>query len=139
MEATVDAYLDKKAFQMLPKMPPSPAKAFGQEVMLVSYAEGQVIGTPGYDIIKTLPSFVSMETGVCIGSYVEHTVDLLTCVGSVILVHDDEEVVGKDIAKIREMEKNNELFELKSRSRLMNAMSTLKLQSLSFSENDVMV
>ncbi|KAL7537991.1 hypothetical protein ACHAWF_005961 [Thalassiosira exigua] len=47
VEACVDAYLDKKAFHSLPKVPPSPAKAFSQEVILVSYAEGDVIGTPG--------------------------------------------------------------------------------------------
>ena len=49
MEGCVDAYLDKKAFHNLPKVPPSPAEGFGQEVILVSYAEGDVIGTPGYD------------------------------------------------------------------------------------------
>ena len=46
--------------------------------MLVSYAEGDVIGTPGYDVIKELESFVSWETEVSIGSKVERTVDLLS-------------------------------------------------------------
>ena len=119
VEACVDAYLDKKSFHSLPKIPPSPAKAFGQEVILVSHAQGDVIGTPGYDDIKELESFVCLETGVTIGCKVEHTVDLLTSVGSAILLHDDEEVLKRDVAKIREMEKNNELFELKQSSRLM--------------------
>lgn len=136
VEATVDSYLDKKSFDTLPKIPVSPPKAFGQEVILVSYAEGEVVGTPGYDVIKNLESFVFMETGVAIGSHVEHTVDLLTCVGSAILLHEDEEQLQKDIATIRELEKNNELFELKTKSRLMNAVSTLNLQHLSFSENE---
>ena len=47
VEATVDAYLDKKAFYALPKVPCSPAKASGQEVMLVSYVQGLVDGTRG--------------------------------------------------------------------------------------------
>jgi hypothetical protein len=81
VEGTVDAYLDKKAFSMLPCIPPSPAKAFIQEVILVSYAAGEVIATPGYDVIKNLESFVFLETGVSVGSKVEHTVDLLTAVG----------------------------------------------------------
>jgi len=131
VEASVDAYLDKKAFYSLPKIPPSPAKAFGQEVMLVSYAEGDVIGIPGYDDIKEFESFVYLETGVSVGSKVEHTVDLNTCVGSVILMHNDEEVVKKDIAKIREMEKNNKLFKLRQSSQMMRAVSTLNFHDLS--------
>lgn len=134
VEGCVDAYLEKKAFHTLPKIPPSPAKAFGQEVILVSYAEGDVIGTPGYDEIKELESFVYLETGVSVGSKVEHTIDLLTSVGSVIVMHSDEEVVKKDIAKIREMEKNNELFELKQSSRMMRAVSTMNFQNLSIAE-----
>ncbi|KAL7527822.1 hypothetical protein ACHAXR_007267 [Thalassiosira sp. AJA248-18] len=132
VEACVDSYLDKKAFHSLPEIPPSPAKAFGQEVILVSYAEGDVIGTPGYDDIKELESFVYLETGISIGCKVEHTVDLVTSVGSVILLHEDEDVVKRDIAKIREMEKNNELFELKQSSRMMNAVSTMNFKHLSF-------
>merc|ERR1719253_2513395 len=135
VEGCVDAYLDKKAFHCLPKIPPSPPKAFGQEVILVSYAEGDVIGTPGYDDIKELESFVYLETGVAIGGRVEHTVDLLTSVGSVILLHEDEEVLKRDIATIREMEKNNKLFELKQSSRLMHAVSTMNLNNLSLAES----
>ena len=134
VEASVDAYLDKKAFFNLPAKPASPAKAFGQEVILVSYVEGDVIGTPGYDQIKELESFVYLETGVSIGSKVEHTIDLLTSVGSVIVMHSDEEVVKSDIAKIRAMEKNNELFTLKQSSHMMRAVSTLNLHSLSLGE-----
>jgi len=131
VEGCVDAYLDKKSFASLPTSPPSPAKAFGQEVILVSYAEGDVIGTPGYDEIKELESFVYLETGVAVGSKVEHTVDLLSSVGSVILMHEDEEVVKRDVAKIRQLEKSNELFELKQSSHMMRAVSTLNFQSLS--------
>ena len=112
VEATVDAYLDKKAFYALPKVPCSPAKASGQEVMLVSYVQGLVDGTPGYDVIRELESFVFLETGVVVGSKVEHTVDLLTSVGSAILMHSDEEVVRRDVARIRELEKNG-MFTLK--------------------------
>ena len=134
VEACVDAYLDKKAFHVLPRIPPSPAKAFGQEVILVSYAEGDVIGTPGYDAIRKLDSFVYLETGVTIGGSVEHTVDLVTSVGSVILLNADKEVLTRDVAKIREMEKNNELFELKQSADLSNAVSSLNLFRLGLSD-----
>lgn len=134
VEACVDSYLDKKAFYALPAVPPSPAKAFGQEVLLVSYAAGDVVGTPGYDEIKELESFVFLETGVSVGCKVEHTVDLLTTVGSVILLHEDEEVVKRDVAKIRDMEKNHELFELKQSGRMMTAVSQLNLHNMSLAE-----
>jgi len=134
VEASVDAYLDKKSFGILPAIPPSPSKAFGQEVILVSYAEGDVIGTPGYDEIKELESFVYLETGVAVGGRVEHTVDLLTSVGSVIVMHSDEAVVKRDIAKIRQMEQNNKLFILKQTSTMMRAVSTLNFKSLSLGE-----
>ena len=53
-----------------------------------------------------------LETGVVVGSKVEHTVDLLTSVGSAILMHSDKEVVRRDVARIRELEKNG-MFTLK--------------------------
>lgn len=127
VEATVDSYLDKKAFYNLPAVPPCPAKAFGQEVMIVSYVEGEVIATPGYDVIKELESFVSLETGISVGSHVEHTIDLVTSVGSASLLHDDPEVLKRDVAVIREMEKNNTLFELKQTSHMMRATSSINL------------
>ena len=138
VEGTVDAYLDKKAFAMMPRVPPSPPKSFGQEVILVSYAAGEVSATPGYDVIKNLESFVFLETGVSIGSKVEHTVDLLTCVGSAILVHEDEEVVLKDVAVIRAMETNNELFEFKlTATPLRASLSTLDFSKMTLSDNAV--
>ena len=138
VEGTVDAYLDKKSFSILPRVPPSPAKAFGQEVILVSYAAGEVAATPGYDVIKNLESFVFLETGVSVGSKVEHTVDLLTAVGSAILVHDDEEVIKKDVATIRALESNNELFEFKlTATPLRASLSTLDFSKMTLADNAV--
>ena len=138
VEGTVDAYLDKKAFALLPSIPPSPPKAFGQEVILVSYASGVVSATPGYEVIKSLESFVFLETGISIGSKVEHTVDLMTCVGSAILVHDSEEVLLKDIETIRALETNNELFEFKmSGTALRASLSTLDFSKMSLADNAV--
>lgn len=96
----------------------------------MSFAEGEVVGTPGYDVIKQLDSFVYLETGVSVGSHVEHTVDLVTSVGSVILLHEDEEVVKKDIATIRSLEKNNELFTFEKSSTFMRAASAMNFQNL---------
>jgi len=122
VEVTVDSYLDKKQFSITPNLPPTPFKASGQEVILVSFSRGKVIGTPGYDVIRNLQSFVYMETGIKVGSFVERTVDLFTGIGSVILMHEDESVLNTDISRVREMELNNELFEFeRSGTMLTNA------------------
>jgi biotin carboxylase len=110
VEATVDAFLDKKEFAQLPQVPPSPFKAYGQEVILVSYFRGVVKATPGFETIKNLSSFVYLETGVKPGSKVDYTTDLFTGIGSVILMSHDEKELEADINCIREMELNNQLF-----------------------------
>jgi hypothetical protein len=35
-----------------------------QEVILVSFSKGKVQSTPGYEVIKQLPSFICLETGI---------------------------------------------------------------------------
>jgi hypothetical protein len=110
VEATADATVDPKQFARLPDIPPSPFKAAGQEIILVSFSRGTVKSTPGYDVIKQLPSFVTLETGVKPGSKVDYTIDLFTGIGSVILIHEDKEVLKRDIEFIRYMERINGLF-----------------------------
>lgn len=72
--------------------------------------------TPGYDMIKKLPSFHCLETGVKVGSKVLHTVDLFTGIGSVILMHSDEKVLERDTEFIRYMEEINGLFDYEPRA-----------------------
>jgi biotin carboxylase len=114
VETTVDSYLESRAFQITPDRPPSPFKAYGQEVILVSFSCGKVKSTPGFERIKKLPSFVYLETGVRPGSHVDYTIDLFTGIGSVILMHPDEDVLNNDVQTIRTMEKENQLFEYES-------------------------
>merc|ERR1712107_683568 len=102
VNCSVDAYMDETAAKV-PDMPPSPYKAVGQEVMLVSFAEGVVKSMPGYDEIKAMDSFVSLETGIEIGTKVDRTIDIFTCAGSVILMHHDAEILEKDMATIRKL------------------------------------
>lgn len=124
VEATVDAFLDKREFSRLPDKPPSPFKASGQEVILVSYSRGQVRSTPGFEDIKNLESFVYLETGVKKGSFVDYTVDLFTGIGSVILMHRDKKVLEADVQCIRKMERENQLFVLENQAGFMRAPST---------------
>ena len=110
VEATADAYLDEKYFHRLPDKPPSPFKASGQECILVSFSRGKVKSAPGYEVMKQLPSFAQLETGIKAGSEVDYTIDLFTGIGSVILIHPDPEVLQRDIDFIRYMEKINGIF-----------------------------
>lgn len=116
IDATVDSYLDKAKFSTLPNVYPSPFKAVGQEVYLVSNGRGIVKDTPGFEVLKDLDSFVYLETGVRKGASVDFTVDLFSSLGSVILMHPDSSVLEADVKKIREMEQNNEFVTFETHS-----------------------
>lgn len=135
VEATVDAFLDKKQFSVLPSKPPSPFKASGQEVILVSFDRGVVKTTPGFEEIKRMPSFVYIETGVRPGSRVDYTIDLFTGIGSVILMHKDSAVLEEDIRRIRDMEKNNELFTIEKRAGYLKSPSVIGLDQLAATDS----
>jgi len=111
VEATADAYLDDYQFAKLPDKPPAPFKSSGDELCLVSYSKGTVTAMPGYSMVKKLPSFVCLETGVKVGSKVDYTVDLVTQIGSVILQHEDPEVLKRDTEFVRYMETINAFFD----------------------------
>mmetsp|Transcript_29231 Transcript_29231/g.90831 ORF Transcript_29231/g.90831 Transcript_29231/m.90831 type:complete len:427 (+) Transcript_29231:64-1344(+) len=112
VDATLDAFLDEEAFQRLPEMPPSPLKASGLNVELVSFKEGRVKATPGYDRIRRMESFVSLEPAYEAGSTLRPTIDILSQAGSVVLMHRDPEVVLRDQEEIRKMEADGALFEI---------------------------
>ena len=62
--------------------------------MLVSYQEGEEVqATPGFETIKTLPSFTTITESVVVGMPLKLTVDLFDCPGVVVLVHDDATVI----------------------------------------------
>jgi len=129
IDATIDAFLDAEAFEMLPDVPPSPFKASGQELLLVSFCQGHVVSMPGFDKIRQLKSFLSMDSDVAPGSFIEPSVDLFTCLGSVFLMHDDPDVMAADLKTIRDMETECTLFELKEDQHDDTADSTLKADS----------
>lgn len=110
IEATVDAYLEGEEFHKLPDVPPSPLKAHGLEVNLVSYSKGKVKSMPGFDVIKRLPSFVWLSPAASVGSEVTFTVDLITSPGCCVLMNDDPEILDKDLNFIRYLEEINGLF-----------------------------
>lgn len=112
IEATVDAYLDTPAFfNAYPDQPSSPLQSFGQEVQLVSYTEGIAKSLPGYEKICQLDSFVHMEPAIKVGQKVVPSVDLITNVGDCVMMNSDKVQLAKDMAFIRQLEIENQMFE----------------------------
>jgi biotin carboxylase len=109
----LDSYLNAEAFASIPDVTPSPFKATGQTVMLVSFFEGIVRSTPGYDRIRKLPSFVALQTDIVVGSKVERTVDLATAIGVLVLANAHEKELRMDLRVVRTMEKEG-LFVFKN-------------------------
>jgi len=109
-EVAIDSHLDAAAFDQIPDVTPSPFKASGQAVMLVSFHSGTIKSMPGYEKIRAMSSFVSLQTGYTVGSRVELTIDLFTAVGVVMLANEDSTQLALDLEGIRSMEKQG-LFE----------------------------
>jgi biotin carboxylase len=101
----LDSHVHADKFDAIPSVMPSPFKASGQTVMLISYSSGEVLSSPGYDKMKQLASFVALQTGYVKGSRVEVTVDLFTAVGVLMLASSDSLQLEKDLAEVRQMEK----------------------------------
>jgi len=112
VDVGVDSFLDSVAFAQIPEVFPSPFKATGQQVDLVSFQKGKVVAMPGYDHIRRLQSFITLEACITVGSVVDHTVDIFTQAGSVILMHSDPEVLTNDMQHIRQLEIDCGLFHL---------------------------
>jgi len=109
-DVAIDSHLDANAFDQIPDSTPSPFKASGQAVMLVSFHSGTIKSMPGYEKIRAMSSFVSLQTGYTVGARVELTIDLFTAVGVVMLANDDSTQLALDLESIRNMEKDG-LFE----------------------------
>lgn len=114
IEATVDAFFNPERFFELPDEPKTPFSCYGQEVHLVSYQEGTVVATPGLEAIRALPSFCIMEGVPEVGKKMMPSIDLDTCVGGIVLKHEDPEQVERDIAFIRQLENENKIFTVQS-------------------------
>jgi biotin carboxylase len=110
VEMTADAFVDPLNFARTPDRPSYPFKAAGQEVIFVSRSKGIVKSAPGYDVIKMIPSFLHMDGLKSKGNDIDYTIDLVTGIGSVILMHKDPEVVRRDIDFVRYLEDINGFF-----------------------------
>lgn len=93
--STLDAYFDRKAFNLLPKYPIS-KKSAGLILHLISNQEGKVKEIKYIDEIQRLRSTLLVDMDIEVGGDVVRTVDIRTDCGYVLLCHHDPEVVAGD-------------------------------------------
>lgn len=115
VDASVDSFLDAEKFNRLPmRFPWYPSGFQGKStlVQLVNMKEGIVKATPGLDCIKQLPSFVQLFSKVEIGKKAAKTIDLITCLGQVVMIHPDPAVFDADYEFIRQMERECRIIDV---------------------------
>lgn len=108
--AAIDCVLDEKAFELLSDRPQK-LLAYGCEAMLVSYKNGVLKRMPGIAEIERMPAFLKKELFVAPGDNMRQTVDMFTTPGSIMLSHEDRDVLENNLARIRELELEG-LFEV---------------------------
>uniref|UniRef100_A0A6U8NLE2 ATP-grasp domain-containing protein n=3 Tax=Emiliania huxleyi TaxID=2903 RepID=A0A6U8NLE2_EMIHU len=111
VDALLDAFVEPQRFAALPPCPGT-WQAAAQEFLVVSTQEGKVASAPGYELARSLRSFVSLEAFVSVGDQLARTVDVFTQAASIVLVHADAAVVTEDAAALRRLEQSGDFFTL---------------------------
>ncbi|DAZ92695.1 TPA: hypothetical protein N0F65_009592 [Lagenidium giganteum] len=103
VDVAIDSMLNPEKFDQLPDRPSSLLQ-YGCEAMLVSYKDGVLKSLPGLKEIESFPSFLKKEIFVGPGDMVRRTIDMFTTPGSIMLTHEDQDVLEANLARIRELE-----------------------------------
>lgn len=103
VDVSIDAALHPDEFDKLPERPCSLLQ-YGCEAMLVSYRDGTLRDLPGLQEIQNFPSFLKKEIFVGPGDQIRRTIDMFTTPGSIMLTHEDKDVLEANLARIRELE-----------------------------------
>lgn len=111
VEAFLDCYLEPESYETKYPERPRELKASGCEVKFVSYQTGKLLAVPGLEEIKQMPSFVCATWMVQPGQNIFATVDLFTMPGGATMIHEDSEILQKDLARIRALEHDG-LFDI---------------------------
>jgi hypothetical protein len=82
----------------------------GAEVFLVSHQSGILKDTPGLNEIRSMESFRTLTMLTQAGRLISPTIDCFTRPGAVQMVHEFTAQLEADCHRIREMERNEELF-----------------------------
>lgn len=114
VELVVESIADPTAFRARFESAYRPRRAFMMK-SLISAREGDVYSVPAINLLRHLPSVRRGDfVHVIESGFLPRTVDLLSSGASLFLIHEDDAVVDRDYALIREMEteSQNGLFEL---------------------------
>jgi hypothetical protein len=109
LSVLIDAHENRSKFYALPERP-AKLMAHSMEACLVNTTEGHLESIPGIDEVRKLESFVADEIKVDIGGFMPITVDFITSPGSIMLCHEDKEVLERDQEKIHELMSSGKLM-----------------------------
>jgi hypothetical protein len=87
-------------------------KKFTQTVYLTSYESGVLSKFVGLDFLKSLESFYEMTMRLKEGEVISKTTNYFTAPGVVVLMSEDPQVIERDYKRIRELEVQNEIFNI---------------------------
>jgi len=108
VDLTADAYVDPLAFEAKTRTPYQLSKNL-VIVELISRVEGKLRAVSTKQI-ETLTSFYSMKLNVEPGGLIEKTVDVFTCPGHVVLMHQDLELIWHDYNYLRNLESKDNIY-----------------------------
>lgn len=106
IDLTVDAYVDHESFYQKTQKEYAKKKSFYQVFIGASHS-GIIHETAAFiDNVKKLESYFDIRFKVSEGMRVPRTVDLISSLGCVFLIHENEEVILSDYRKICELSQN---------------------------------
>lgn len=112
IDALIDAALPpREGPSSTTVLPVSPKKIRAASVcFLIAQGCGVLSDIPGQAVIESLPSFKMAHWLVDRGGTIAQTVDLVTCPAMIELSHSDPAVIETDMARIRDLERDNAVF-----------------------------
>jgi ATP-grasp domain len=83
-------------------------------VMLISHQRGRVVSDAGMRAVEALPSYAGSISMAQPGEEITPTIDLFSCPGIVYLVDPDRDVLKRDYDRLREIEREQGIFEVET-------------------------
>ena len=114
VDATLDAYCDRKAFAEKYPLVYKEKKCHSRAKFLLSYIDGSFASYNESCIaeIKGMSSFRAMELFLKPGDKIKKTIDCFTWCGCVLMANADKVSIDRDYERIEEMCNTSEIYEL---------------------------
>jgi hypothetical protein len=97
--STIDAYIFPTEFAQIPLFPVA-RKKYGMIIHLISVVQGKIISIHHIDVIKSLPSYLSIELSYEINDDIVLTTDIRTDSGYVLLYNENDDILQLDYEKV---------------------------------------